>query len=149
MGQQTAEEIEYEQSEHSKIKLVPLSPSPSFPPHHRLSPFLPSLSRSQFEGWADLERHMNRFAPFVVPRHRRTQMFAVFLWSTLLPLSMGFFFVLWSVPFLPSYSSYSHRLKYVEGAVHSRLYGQSWSCTWVGYSSSIRLRSKVGELKCG
>ncbi|GAA5899225.1 diacylglycerol O-acyltransferase [Sporobolomyces salmoneus] len=37
-----------------------------------------------------------KFAPFVVPRHRRLQMFAVFLWSTLLPISLGFFFFLCS-----------------------------------------------------
>ncbi|GAA5923466.1 diacylglycerol O-acyltransferase [Sporobolomyces koalae] len=43
------------------------------------------------------DRSKIKFAPFVVPRHRRTQMFAVFLWSTLLPLSLGFFFVLCSI----------------------------------------------------
>lgn len=36
-----------------------------------------------------------RFAPLLVPRHRRLQTFAVFCWTTALPLSIGFFFILW------------------------------------------------------
>lgn len=66
-------EIAYEQSEHSKIKQVPslrLSRIDDSGP--RIIPIVLTLVRFR-----------NRFAPFVVPRHRRTQMFAVFLWSTL------------------------------------------------------------------
>ena len=38
-----------------------------------------------------------KFAPLVVPRARRLQTLAVFGWTTMLPLSLGFFFILWCV----------------------------------------------------
>ncbi|KAI5478556.1 diacylglycerol acyltransferase [Pseudohyphozyma bogoriensis] len=39
-----------------------------------------------------------KFAPLAVPRKRRLQTFAVFAWSVALPLSIGLFFFLCSVP---------------------------------------------------
>lgn len=38
-----------------------------------------------------------RFVPFVVPRDRRLQTLAVFAWTTMLPMMLGFFFILWQV----------------------------------------------------
>lgn len=37
----------------------------------------------------------DRFAPLVVPRHRRLQTFAVFGWTIALPFMLGCFFLLW------------------------------------------------------
>ncbi|BGP52604.1 hypothetical protein JCM8202_004869 [Rhodotorula sphaerocarpa] len=39
-----------------------------------------------------------KFVPFVVPRDRRLQTLAVFAWTTMLPMMLGFFFILCSIP---------------------------------------------------
>ncbi|GAA6032011.1 hypothetical protein JCM8097_003387 [Rhodosporidiobolus ruineniae] len=44
------------------------------------------------------DRPKIHWAPFVVPRHRRLQTFAVFWWTTALPFSLAFFCLLCSIP---------------------------------------------------
>ncbi|GAA5951305.1 hypothetical protein JCM10213_007626 [Rhodosporidiobolus nylandii] len=50
------------------------------------------------EEYTRSDRSKIKFVPFVVPRHRRLETFAVFFWTTALPLALGFFFVLCSIP---------------------------------------------------
>ncbi|KAK4055277.1 diacylglycerol O-acyltransferase 1 [Microbotryomycetes sp. JL201] len=50
------------------------------------------------EAYTQSNRTRIKFAPLVVPRHRRLQTFAVFGWTILLPLSLGTFFLLCSIP---------------------------------------------------
>ncbi|GAA5974903.1 hypothetical protein JCM21900_002946 [Sporobolomyces salmonicolor] len=57
-----------------------------------------AAEKKHAEAFTRSDRTQIKFVPFVVPRHRRIQMLAVFIWTTALPLSLGFFFVLCSFP---------------------------------------------------
>ncbi|GAA5866383.1 hypothetical protein JCM5296_006695 [Sporobolomyces johnsonii] len=57
-----------------------------------------AAKKKHAEAFTRSDRTKIKFVPFVVPRHRRIQMLAVFIWTTALPLSLGFFFVLCSFP---------------------------------------------------
>ncbi|GAA5945040.1 hypothetical protein JCM1841_004513 [Sporobolomyces salmonicolor] len=57
-----------------------------------------AADKKHAEAFTRSDRTQIKFVPFVVPRHRRIQMLAVFIWTTALPLSLGFFFVLCSFP---------------------------------------------------
>ncbi|GAA6064023.1 hypothetical protein JCM10212_004255 [Sporobolomyces blumeae] len=93
-------------------------------------------AREQYE---ESDRSKIKFAPFVVPRHRRTQMFAVFLWSTLLPLSLGFFFVLCSYKALwPAIIAYLTWVFFIDQAPIRGGRAQGWlrrSSIWVYFAS--------------
>ncbi|GAA5969140.1 hypothetical protein JCM11641_007482 [Rhodosporidiobolus odoratus] len=53
---------------------------------------------SREERYSRSDRTGIKFVPFVVPRHRRLQTFSVFFWTTALPLSLGLFWILCSIP---------------------------------------------------
>ncbi|ORY69268.1 diacylglycerol acyltransferase [Leucosporidium creatinivorum] len=52
------------------------------------------------EDYTKSTRSKIKFAPLVVPRHRRLQTLAVFGWTIALPFSLGLFFLLCSIPLL-------------------------------------------------
>lgn len=58
------------------------------------------LSNGKQEDYTQSSRTKIKFAPLVVPRHRRLQTFAVFAWTIALPFSLGCFCLLCSIPLL-------------------------------------------------